>query len=478
MANVDGEGTELICNICFGEFEDAVIIQCHHSFCRQCITKWINRTKSGQGTFTCPNCKSVNQATSLQKSFPVEQMRSLIQKNKMHTSSYPHCKAHPDEDLRFYCRNCKTTVCRDCKVVKQHQNHDFETIKTIASEMQSEIKQNIDAVYGEIQNLKVKTSDIDMVILDVEREEELAIMNCYKRSDELKADIETLIAITVDKIKDKVNTELGNYKESKRVLESDIQNNKIYIEQLNQLCVSDNATDVLSNFHQMKRSAIHKDTLIPNLSRMDHQSLFESSETNLTHLQAMIGRVPDSVDCATKVSPTYRPGKSPATAAKQVRSRTPFQAGSNPATVVTSVASCTSTYTHLKPVTSWRDMLKPVITTTAPHTTIFAKPFNSNTTMHPETETIAAWRNNLKPVNPATETNPVTSYLPISTRTDRTTLAKPNIAAKPVTSRRSTYVPTVLCKVLPASTFHLQNDINNSRNNSLPEQEHQPPPDN
>ena len=231
MAGVD-EQAEFICAICCDEFKDAVIIQCHHSFCRRCITEWINHDKSGSGTYTCPTCKAVNELVPLQKSFHVEQMRAIAEKTKKQAQLYPPCDKHPGEDLRFYCRNCRTTVCRDCKVVAQHKGHDFETIQTVAAEMKDMIKESIEDAYKDISVLKAEGYKMDDMILGAHQEEELAISNCIKRSDELKSAIETLTASIVNKIKERITSGIADFNETKRGLETDIHNIESYIEQL------------------------------------------------------------------------------------------------------------------------------------------------------------------------------------------------------------------------------------------------------
>ena len=131
-------GEELICPICQFEFEDAVIIQCHHSFCRQCITKWITHNQShAWGTFTCPVCKSENETGDLRKSFHVEQMRDLVSKTKTNESSYPKCRSHMGEDLKVYCLDCDQPACVDCIMETKHKDHTFRRVAEVANRMRA-----------------------------------------------------------------------------------------------------------------------------------------------------------------------------------------------------------------------------------------------------------------------------------------------------------------------------------------------------
>ena len=40
------------CNICSNGFEDPVVTHCKHTFCKSCLTEWLNRSK------TCPACRA------------------------------------------------------------------------------------------------------------------------------------------------------------------------------------------------------------------------------------------------------------------------------------------------------------------------------------------------------------------------------------------------------------------------------------
>src|SRR4051812_35796708 len=51
--------SELICIICHAPFNDPLCTPCDHTFCRQCITEWINK-----GNIQCPICR--RQLTSIE----------------------------------------------------------------------------------------------------------------------------------------------------------------------------------------------------------------------------------------------------------------------------------------------------------------------------------------------------------------------------------------------------------------------------
>ncbi|CAI5767841.1 finger 39 [Podarcis lilfordi] len=57
-----------ICPACRGHFKDPVILDCDHSYCRACITRyWEEAAATGKGprVLSCPQCKAVFERKNL-----------------------------------------------------------------------------------------------------------------------------------------------------------------------------------------------------------------------------------------------------------------------------------------------------------------------------------------------------------------------------------------------------------------------------
>ncbi|XP_053148808.1 RING finger protein 39-like isoform X2 [Hemicordylus capensis] len=57
-----------ICPACRGHFKDPVILDCDHSYCRACITRYWEEAaaaRKGQSVFSCPQCKTVFERKNL-----------------------------------------------------------------------------------------------------------------------------------------------------------------------------------------------------------------------------------------------------------------------------------------------------------------------------------------------------------------------------------------------------------------------------
>lgn len=282
-------GEELICPICQVEFEDAVIIQCHHSFCRHCITKWIKHNQSNAwGTFTCPVCKSVNETSDLQTSFHVEQMRELMSRRKTKESSYPECSDHLGEDLKVYCLDCDQPVCVNCIIETKHKDHTFRQVAEVADRMQTAIGRIIAEEKKTITIAEAKVDRLNIHISKINREERLAFENCYKRADELKSQVDNLAKLTVHDIEKRTKEKLRRPLENKlRCTRANIDDQKQYLKAVEKLYDANNENQVVKNYKEMlsiRRPHIKKEELVLSKYNVDNTCLFERSNGDLTDI--------------------------------------------------------------------------------------------------------------------------------------------------------------------------------------------------
>ena len=154
----------LTCPVYQSEFDDPVIINCHHSFCRSCLDQLIQCDSTRSRTFKCPVCKHKNHVpfnvvSGFQKSFVVEQLKDVILSTEPPTLStvagshqvYPMCRSHPTEDMRFFCIKCQSTICRDCKI-SNHDGHTTQMVQERAKELKSNLKELVENIDCDLKN--------------------------------------------------------------------------------------------------------------------------------------------------------------------------------------------------------------------------------------------------------------------------------------------------------------------------------------
>ena len=68
----DDPDPELLCCVCQGVLENAVVSPCEHVFCSMCVKEWLKKSA------TCPNCRQQMNERDLKQVLPL--LRNLISK--------------------------------------------------------------------------------------------------------------------------------------------------------------------------------------------------------------------------------------------------------------------------------------------------------------------------------------------------------------------------------------------------------------
>ncbi|XP_077368670.1 tripartite motif containing 108 [Festucalex cinctus] len=150
---------DLTCPICFTFFTDPVTLLCGHSFCRTCLTKFLDLQSQ------CPCCRasvaSKKEVAALCTNFV---LLSLAEKAKHADGNTRElitakvevaetCPEH-DEKLKLFCVTDQQLTCIICRDGERHVGHTFKPIKEAAASVKMELKKGLDKVSGGIKNLE------------------------------------------------------------------------------------------------------------------------------------------------------------------------------------------------------------------------------------------------------------------------------------------------------------------------------------
>lgn len=84
-----------ICPACRGHFKDPVILDCDHSYCRACITRYWDEApadKKGQRVLSCPQCKTVFERKNLRTNVKLAVEVKITQHLNAKTAQVPLTK--------------------------------------------------------------------------------------------------------------------------------------------------------------------------------------------------------------------------------------------------------------------------------------------------------------------------------------------------------------------------------------------------
>ena len=134
---------QIQCAVCLSDFTDPVSLPCDHSFCRNCITCYINVTA---GASLCPECRHPFSSSDIRESRFVRNITATVREyldtskgqtkpQKPQKAPEPQgdliCAEH-DEKLKLFCMTDQKLACTICKDQEKHQGHTFKPVDEAA----------------------------------------------------------------------------------------------------------------------------------------------------------------------------------------------------------------------------------------------------------------------------------------------------------------------------------------------------------
>ena len=157
MANCNQD--HLVCRVCFDIINHATILNCGHTFCRECLEEIYDLHGA---RLSCPVCRAKTKLTEKGvKGLPRNVIiNSLVDDYKMSLDSAKACPFHKEHEKELFCQECKVHICVRC-VVTGHLNHPTKTKEDFAREIQ----EKVDCL---MQRGQAKKADMEMVIASAE----------------------------------------------------------------------------------------------------------------------------------------------------------------------------------------------------------------------------------------------------------------------------------------------------------------------
>lgn len=135
----------LKCYLCLEEFKDPRLLNCHHSFCKECLDGYIT-TCCEDGVLECPLCES-------EMKVPEKGARALRRNyfyQLQEQSIGEFCQVcGEEEEAKKHCIECNQDfLCVMCEITCWNDSH----ARTSSAESRTECKQATDKTYSFLQN--------------------------------------------------------------------------------------------------------------------------------------------------------------------------------------------------------------------------------------------------------------------------------------------------------------------------------------
>ena len=236
----------LTCPICYQLFKNPKYLPCHHSYCEQCLEKMqvqskiicpecrkeaivpaggvkdlpnnffinrmvdelvLKRKVEGEEEVKCDECDEdepvvaycpecnmffcqiCNELHKRSKRFrghgivPLAELRSNKSIPLEAKTKVPLCKEH-DEQLKYFCETCEQLVCMYC-TVKDHNGHNHDTVKKMATKHRNDLKEVTAPVDGMIRDLSEAHDNINKMGKKIRRQGDEVDKKIDQHYDEL-----------------------------------------------------------------------------------------------------------------------------------------------------------------------------------------------------------------------------------------------------------------------------------------------------
>ncbi|XP_068122457.1 E3 ubiquitin-protein ligase TRIM50 [Hyperolius riggenbachi] len=134
---------QLTCPICLEVFKDPAMLQCGHSYCRDCL--W-GLMKESHFVLLCPVCR---QEVDYSSSPPNVSLKRLIDTLKIlseEQAATEICPRHSNP-LSLYCEQDQEVICGLCGTIGDHKHHHITPLTSVYSRM----KEDVSALMTELQ---------------------------------------------------------------------------------------------------------------------------------------------------------------------------------------------------------------------------------------------------------------------------------------------------------------------------------------
>ncbi|XP_072890286.1 zinc-binding protein A33-like isoform X1 [Hemitrygon akajei] len=167
----------LSCAVCHDLFQDPVLIDCDHSFCRSCITQYWKRP----GTASCPLCRRETSSKTLR---PNRTLAGIVESFTNRETTQQECSRHK-EKLTLFCQTDKQPLCGICQHSKNHRGHKLLLLEEAVQEFKEELKTSLKPILDKKEECAAVKSDYEETLKHIQDQGEMA-------EKQIKAQFETM----------------------------------------------------------------------------------------------------------------------------------------------------------------------------------------------------------------------------------------------------------------------------------------------
>ena len=174
----------LTCAICLERYTDPKTLPCHHSFCKDCIS----RLDQGQQNVRCPTCRHPTQlgkkgVSTLPAAFQINNMLELEETLKKASES-GLCHAHGNKPTDLYCETCVQHICVKC-MAESHRYHKWDYADNLFATHKHQVEESLRSLKKQINEVEDAPTLFDKWEREMKDQEEAVQIQIDSRYQQL-----------------------------------------------------------------------------------------------------------------------------------------------------------------------------------------------------------------------------------------------------------------------------------------------------
>ncbi|XP_048468620.1 E3 ubiquitin-protein ligase TRIM50 [Rhincodon typus] len=125
----------LLCPICLEIFKQPLMLQCGHSYCKNCIHSLSGNLAS---CFTCPVCRKAVDSRSSSPNVSLARVIDTLMVINGSSGDQENCRDHHNP-LSLYCEKDQQIICGLCGIIGQHKQHKITPLSSVYERMKEQL---------------------------------------------------------------------------------------------------------------------------------------------------------------------------------------------------------------------------------------------------------------------------------------------------------------------------------------------------
>lgn len=266
-----------VCNNCQGaRLAQYRCGSCEEFFCEKCHREFLNRMRtygSACNTHLTELCGDNAVPLIMPTGLDDDSLDSIFLPALLPKGFGMRCSEHDTEELRFHCKKCDKSVCRDCKMLN-HEGHETVGLEDVYEERKHHMSQAIKLANANIRKLHAECAQINSKRLEIDQESRDGISQIEKHVTETKRIIDEWSKSMIKSIRVQNAQSRGKLEECRDVVKDKVKMLQILVEQGSTLLESENAFDVVEKAQRLSKSMNGKRDWLPSICVI-HMSLLQ-----------------------------------------------------------------------------------------------------------------------------------------------------------------------------------------------------------